>query len=336
MAHGIVRDRAHPAIEMKNTPSVLARRGFRLPLPSPVSFVRPPLALSLRVTLFSNSNSGSVIWIIASWISDIIYATAMSLRLLSLAFVASALANPFDKAARDSCNPCNPSGATGSTPPSVGPDLKSLYTDVLASVKDIHFNKRWTDAVTPRDDSFCCAATLSCVNVVNLNIPMCYDKFTTNFAFADRSYGSLTTGNYTQGDATANLLTGEYEKDGSEGNIYADDPSAKPNTATMSIPPQWTGPGVGSAIPPTAIVGNPTASAQTTGQVSSQTTAQTASPTGSSVSEASASSSSTSAANPEAASAEPSKGVAAPGSSSAGTPLVASFFTALMYVLYGF
>lgn len=150
-------------------------------------------------------------------------------------------ANLVEHAARDDCKPCNPKGATGTNPPAVGPSMTSLYTDVLDSVNNIHFRKRWIDAVKPRDGDFCCHESLNCVNVENLNIPMCYDKFTTNFAFPDGSYGSLTTGNYTQGDAHVDLISGDYTKGGESGNIYAQDPSAKPNTATLSIPPQWTG-----------------------------------------------------------------------------------------------
>lgn len=199
----------------------------------------------------------------------------MSLRIISLAFIASALATPLEKVARDACNLCNPKGATGSNPPSIGPDLSPLYTDVLASVKDIYFRARSADSVETRDDDFCCADTLDCVNVRNLNIPMCYDRFTTNFAFVDRSYGSLTTGNYTQSGSEANLLTGQFSKDGTEGNIYSEDPEAKPNMATLSIPPQWTEPGVGSAIPPTAIIGIVSALPQTSTQTTTTASAQT-------------------------------------------------------------
>ncbi|KAF2687938.1 hypothetical protein K458DRAFT_295541 [Lentithecium fluviatile CBS 122367] len=163
-------------------------------------------------------------------------------------------ANPTDVVGRESCNPCNPQGATGTSPPTFGPDLESLYTDLLNSVKDIHFQKRNADSIGARDDGFCCRESLDCVNVQRLNIPMCYDKFTTNYAFSDGSYGSLTTGDYTQGGSQANLISGQYTKEGGEsGNIYAEDPSAKPNTATMSIPPQWTASGEGSAIPASEI-----------------------------------------------------------------------------------
>lgn len=175
----------------------------------------------------------------------------MSLKALSLTLLATVHATPFEKVARDECKPCNPQGATGTAPPAIGPELKSLYVNVLASVKDIHFRKRWNDAIHERADGFCCRETLDCVNVQGLNIPMCYDKFTTQFAFPDNSHGSLTTGEYTSsGGSTANLLTGEYTKEGGEqANIYAQDQQAKPNTATLSIPPQWTAAGVGSAIP---------------------------------------------------------------------------------------
>jgi hypothetical protein len=65
----------------------------------------------------------------------------------------------------------------------------------------------------------------------------------------------LTTGEYHETDGgKANLISGDFAKAGAEsGNIYDLNPAAKPNTATLSIPPQWTGTGVGSAIPPTEI-----------------------------------------------------------------------------------
>lgn len=256
------------------------------------------------------------------------YTAIMSLRVVSLAILAAAFASPLDKAAREACNPCNPSGATGSNPPSVGSDLKSLYTDVLESVKDIHFDKRWADPVELRADGFCCAETLDCVNVHNLNIPMCYDKFTTNFAFPDGSYGSLTTGDYTQGESEANLFTGQYTKNGSEGNIYSDDPSAKPNTATLSIPPQWTDAGAGSAIPPTAIAGSATAPAETS--VHAKATTATAT-----TSEATGSSSSASVPNSQAAPAASSPGAAVRGHPVSGTLSFTLSLATLLCMIYG-
>ncbi|KAF2134563.1 hypothetical protein P153DRAFT_352544 [Dothidotthia symphoricarpi CBS 119687] len=179
----------------------------------------------------------------------------MSLRLFSLALVATATAfpsQPLGKATSDdACNLCQPEGATGTNPPAVGSDLSSLYNEVLASVQGISFRKRSTESLQVRQtEGFCCRQTLDCVNVQSVNIPMCYDKFTTNFAFSDGSYGSLTTGDYTSSGSSANLLSGEYtSSSGEKGNIYANAPQAKPNTATMSKPPQFTGTGVGGALP---------------------------------------------------------------------------------------
>ncbi|KAF2267398.1 hypothetical protein CC78DRAFT_76519 [Lojkania enalia] len=177
------------------------------------------------------------------------------------------------------CVPCNPSGATGTNPPAVGDDLTSVYVDLLDSVKDINFRKRWEDSsLAKRDETFCCRQNLDCVNVLNLNIPMCYDKFTTQYAFADGSWGSLTTGEYISEDGSkANLLTGEYTKsNGETGDIYSADPAEKPNTATLSIPPQWTAEGVGSAVPATEIASyvdaTPTAPATTAAPTDSQAT----------------------------------------------------------------
>lgn len=175
----------------------------------------------------------------------------MSLKFLFLALATMAYASPFEPLSKatdsEPCDPCQPQGATGTNPPAVGADLSSLYIDVLASVKDIHFKKR---SVESRAEGFCCRQSLDCVNVQSLNIAMCYDKFTTNFAFADGSYGSLTTGEYSSGASSANLISGNYSTgNGEVGNIYANDPQAKPNTATLSIPPQFTGTGIGGPVP---------------------------------------------------------------------------------------
>lgn len=176
----------------------------------------------------------------------------MSLKYLTLALAATAAAapgSPFQaleaQASSDNpCEPCQPSGSTGGTVPAVGSGLSSLYIDVLNSVKDISFNKR---GLTARAESgFCCVKSLNCVNVQSVNIAMCYDKFTTNYKLADGSFGSLTSGDYTSSDGTSvNLLSGDY----SGGNIYSAAPQDKPNTSTLSVPPQYTGTGVGAAIP---------------------------------------------------------------------------------------
>jgi hypothetical protein len=174
----------------------------------------------------------------------------MSLKIATLALAAFASATQLDAPNKatdtDHCEPCNPQGATATNLPAIGPGLSSLYLNILSSVKDIHFRKkRSIPSLSARDSTLCCRASLDCVNLQALNIPMCYDKFTTNFAFAGNSYGSLTTGEFFANGETANLLTGNY----AAGNIYADKPADKPNTATLSIPPRFTGTGVGSAVP---------------------------------------------------------------------------------------
>lgn len=173
----------------------------------------------------------------------------MSLKFLAFQIAvayASSLESP-SNANNDPCEPCQPLGATDLRPPIVGPRLNSLYVDVLNSVREIKIDKRTVQIRAEK--GFCCRQSLDCVNVQSLNIPMCYDKFTTNYAFPDGSYGSLTTGDYTSGTATANLISGNYTNGSENGNIYAGDPSAKPNTSTLSIPPQYTNAGVGAAIP---------------------------------------------------------------------------------------
>jgi hypothetical protein len=180
----------------------------------------------------------------------------MSLKFFTLALAAVASASPLEPMAKatsdDPCEPCQPQGATSSSPPAVGSGISSLYTNVLASVKGISFSngKRSLEA---RDSGFCCRKSLNCVNVQSVNAPICYDKFTTNFIFPDGSYGSLTTGEYSSGGASVDLFSGNYTKGDEKGNIYSSDPSAKPNTATLSIPPQFTGTGVGGAIPVTEL-----------------------------------------------------------------------------------
>lgn len=177
----------------------------------------------------------------------------MSLKYLTLALAATAAAapgSPFQaleaQASNDNpCEPCQPSGSTATSAPAVGSDLSSLYSNVLSSVNGINFSKRDLTA-RAETSGFCCVKSLNCVNVQSVNIAMCYDKFTTNFKLADGSYGSLTSGDYTSSDnQQVNLLTGDY----AGGNIYASAPQDKPNTSTLSVPPQYTGTGVGAAIP---------------------------------------------------------------------------------------
>lgn len=53
----------------------------------------------------------------------------------------------------------------------------------------------------------------------------------------------------------ANLLTGDFTlADGTQGNIYGSPSSpSKPNTSTLTLPTQFTGSGIGSVIPLTAL-----------------------------------------------------------------------------------
>jgi hypothetical protein len=77
------------------------------------------------------------------------------------------------------------------------------------------------------------------------------DKFTTNFYLPDGSYGTLHTGNYTsrEGDH-ANFIDGSYTVSGKSGNLYS---GSGLNTASVTIPSQWTSSGVGTAIPATEL-----------------------------------------------------------------------------------
>jgi hypothetical protein len=102
--------------------------------------------------------------------------------------------------------------------------------------------------------------------MANLHIPFCYDKFTTNFFLPDGSFGTIVGGSYTSpsGDV-ANLVSGEYTLvDGQKGNIYSDNASARPDTATLPIPTQFTASGVGTAIPASALGGQVTLTYTTT------------------------------------------------------------------------
>ncbi|OJD32521.1 uncharacterized protein BKCO1_3700086 [Diplodia corticola] len=160
---------------------------------------------------------------------------------------------------------CNPSGASTDKLPPLGPELSGLYLSLLDSVQGINFKRdnNNNNSIHPRDTpSFCCATGTSCVLLSSYNIPFCYDKFTTNYVFPDGSSGTIATGAFSSssasgggGGGTANLISGAYA--GGNKNLYdPSDPDAaadRPDTATLSIPPQYTAAGVGSAIPLTAL-----------------------------------------------------------------------------------
>ncbi|KAK8206025.1 hypothetical protein IWZ01DRAFT_544105 [Phyllosticta capitalensis] len=176
---------------------------------------------------------------------------------------------------------CAPSGATTSHLPPLGPSLSTLYLDLLETVSGIHFtNKRSSSSsllLSKRDDStsdstaFCCSAATSCLLLSSSTcpgkIPLCYDKYTTNFVLPDGTTGTVALGSLSLPDgSSADLFTGAYTNASSHvsGNLYDDDSSSsssssavlasdKPNTATLSIPPVYTAAGVGSAIPISAL-----------------------------------------------------------------------------------
>lgn len=189
-------------------------------------------------------------------------ASALVQRALSNPLVENALVARDDDD-RDSCGPnlevCSPSGASTDKLPALGPDLSGLYLSLLDAVKGINF-KRDSDhhMNRPRDTpSFCCATGTSCLLLSAYDIPFCYDKFTTNFIFPDGSSGTIHTGAFSSASGgTADLLNGTYTTgdDTQAGDLYASPNAAdKPDTATLSIPPQYTATGVGSAIPLTAL-----------------------------------------------------------------------------------
>ncbi|TEY57595.1 hypothetical protein BOTCAL_0212g00100 [Botryotinia calthae] len=157
---------------------------------------------------------------------------------------------------------CSPAGATTATAPQIGDsDFVNLFQDIVLS--SLPASKRSLSSssehsVEKRDSaSLCCVSSLTCLTMHSLNIPFCYDQFTTNYYLPDDSYGTVVGGLYSSpSGATANLESGDYtEKDGTTGNIYSSNSAAKPNTATLPMPSQFTASGVGSAIPASALGG---------------------------------------------------------------------------------
>lgn len=165
-----------------------------------------------------------------------------------------------------SSSPCEPVGATSLTPPQIqDSNFASLYKDLLGSSLPSFKSKRsLSDPISELEErqsstgsSLCCITSLSCLLVSNLNIPFCYDRFTTNYFLPDSSFGTLSSGAYTSSSgSTANFQTGNFTlKDGTTGNIYPAGSAEKSSVATLSLPPQFTGIGVGSAIPASALGG---------------------------------------------------------------------------------
>jgi hypothetical protein len=176
--------------------------------------------------------------------------------------LSQALASPKNLDSRDGCpsgyTVCAPSGATTTNVPRIGDAaMQNLFSDLVgSSLPD--GNKPAIRAVindVQTSASLCCVSSLTCLTMSNLLIPFCYDPYTTDYFLPDGSYGTVVGGKYeTSSGDIANLLSGDFMlKNGIAGNIYANNESAKPNTATLKIPAQFTGQGVGSAIPPSAL-----------------------------------------------------------------------------------
>ena len=146
---------------------------------------------------------------------------------------------------------CAPPGATSSiTPQILSPSFPNLFTDIILSSLPSSSPKRSNNN---SNASLCCNTLLSCLTMSQLALPFCYDRFTTNYYLPDGSFGTVVNGAYTSatGDV-ANLETGEYTLvSGQKGNIYPN--SEGPDTKTLPMPSQFTGTGVGSAVPASSL-----------------------------------------------------------------------------------
>ncbi|KAL2434740.1 hypothetical protein ABEF95_006627 [Exophiala dermatitidis] len=163
--------------------------------------------------------------------------------------------------------PCSPDGASARDVPVIGPGLAQLYFDLIQTVDPSTVRAYGNTGAAARAGGrrqsagrICCAQNTQCLLVLSYNIPVCWDRFTTNYYLPDGSYGSISSGNYTTpaGDH-ANLITGTYElANGQTGNIYEEDPIEQPNTSTLLLPTPFTSSGVGSAIPASQVGGQAT------------------------------------------------------------------------------
>ena len=128
--------------------------------------------------------------------------------------------------------------------------MQELFVDLVDSSLPSGNSRRSVHGVQAIA-SLCCVSSLTCLTMSKLLIPFCYDRFNADYFLPDGSYGNVVGGSYeTSSGDSANLLSGDYTlKDGTIGNIYANNEAAKPNTATLRLPAQFTGHGVGSTIP---------------------------------------------------------------------------------------
>ncbi|KAL8842885.1 MAG: hypothetical protein Q9170_000289 [Blastenia crenularia] len=190
-------------------------------------------------------------------------------HLCSVAVFAIAVASTSYLEARAGCadnfSKCSPKGASATDTPTVGTGLSPLYTDLLNSVSGVKTSKR--DSIQARDrlephleardssTNLCCADGTLCLLLQGLNLPFCYDNYTTNYFLPGGATGQIVSGDFSSTSGQANLVSGDYTlADGTKGNVYgSEDSPDKPNTSTLPIPTQYTASGSGSAIPATAL-----------------------------------------------------------------------------------
>ncbi|KAL8944890.1 MAG: hypothetical protein Q9216_000180 [Gyalolechia sp. 2 TL-2023] len=165
----------------------------------------------------------------------------------------------------DNFSQCSPRGASSSAnTPSVGTELSPLYTDLLTSVNGAKKSKRASieagdelNLLVARASStnLCCADGTLCLLLQGLNLPFCYDNYTTNYFLPGGATGQIVSGDYSSTGGQANLISGNYTlADGTTGNVYgSEDAPERPNTSTLPIPTQYTAAGSFSVIPATAL-----------------------------------------------------------------------------------
>jgi hypothetical protein len=119
----------------------------------------------------------------------------MRLHILRFAFIATtAFIFASRSQASDNCKAgftlCAPPGATSETTPQIGTlAFQDLYEDIVfSSLPPSSKSSSSTSAA-----SLCCTTSLSCVLMVDLEIPFCYDRFTTNYFLPDGSYGTVAS-----------------------------------------------------------------------------------------------------------------------------------------------
>ncbi|KAL8941425.1 MAG: hypothetical protein Q9211_001834 [Gyalolechia sp. 1 TL-2023] len=165
----------------------------------------------------------------------------------------------------DNYSKCNPKGVSSSAEaPTVGTELAPLYNNLLTSVNGATKSRR--AFVEARDEfglllearastNLCCADGTLCLLLQGLNLPFCYDNYTTNYFLPGGATGQIVSGDFSSAGGQANLISGDYTlTGGTTGNVYgSEDSPERPNTSTLPIPPQYTASGPGTVIAATAL-----------------------------------------------------------------------------------